>query len=102
MTEPTITCPNCRTDIRLTESLAAPLVAANRRQYERALAEKDRALADGEAAIRSERAILERERQALEVRVAERLATARTQIAAEETDRARRLSADDFDRKSRE
>jgi len=26
MTEPTITCPNCKTEIKLTESLAAPLI----------------------------------------------------------------------------
>jgi hypothetical protein len=27
MTDPTLTCPNCRTEIKLTESLAAPLIA---------------------------------------------------------------------------
>ena len=32
--DPTITCPHCRADIRLTESLAAPLVEATRAQYE--------------------------------------------------------------------
>jgi len=30
MTEPTIICPNCRTEIKLTESLAAPLLEATR------------------------------------------------------------------------
>lgn len=34
MTEPTITCPNCKTEIRLTESLAAPLLAATRKHFE--------------------------------------------------------------------
>ena len=28
MTEPTIICPNCNTEIKLNESLAAPLIAA--------------------------------------------------------------------------
>ncbi len=41
MTEPTIICPNCKTEIRLTESLAAPLIAATRQQFERQLAQKD-------------------------------------------------------------
>jgi hypothetical protein len=27
MTEPTITCPNCKTEIKLTESLAGPRIA---------------------------------------------------------------------------
>ncbi len=31
MAEPTITCPNCKTEIKLTESLAAPLVESIRR-----------------------------------------------------------------------
>jgi hypothetical protein len=31
MTEPTIICPNCKTEIKLTESLAAPLLADRRR-----------------------------------------------------------------------
>lgn len=38
MTEPIITCPNCKTEIKLTESLAAPLVEAQRQEYERRLA----------------------------------------------------------------
>lgn len=38
MAEPTITCPKCRTEIKLTESLAAPLIEATRRQYESQLA----------------------------------------------------------------
>lgn len=34
MTEPTIVCPNCKIEIRLTELLAAPLIAATRKQFE--------------------------------------------------------------------
>ena len=34
MTEPTITCPSCKSEIKLTESLAAPLIAATRAQFE--------------------------------------------------------------------
>lgn len=30
MTDPTITRPNCKADIKLTESLAAPLIEATR------------------------------------------------------------------------
>ena len=37
MTEPTIVCPKCGSEIRLTESLAAPLIAATRRQFEEQL-----------------------------------------------------------------
>jgi hypothetical protein len=39
MNEPTITCPNCKTEIKLTEWLAPPSVEATRQQYERKIAE---------------------------------------------------------------
>lgn len=33
MTEQTIVCPNCKTEFKLTESLAAPLIKVARRDY---------------------------------------------------------------------
>jgi len=46
MTEPTIVCPKCSNEIRLTESLAAPLIAATRLEFERRLqVERARAVA---------------------------------------------------------
>ncbi len=41
MNEPTITCPKCKTEIPLTESLAAPLIEATRKQFERKLSQKE-------------------------------------------------------------
>ena len=41
MSEPTITCPNCNQTIKLTESLAAPLVEATRHRFEQLLNQKD-------------------------------------------------------------
>ena len=52
MTEPTITCPNCKTEIRLTESLAAPLIAATRQQFEKQLSQKDAEIAQREQGVR--------------------------------------------------
>lgn len=40
MSEPTITCPKCNSEIKLTESLAAPLIAATRQQFQQRLAQK--------------------------------------------------------------
>lgn len=48
MTEPTIICPNCHTEVKLTESLAAPLIAATRKQFEQQLAQKDSDIAKRE------------------------------------------------------
>ena len=41
MSEPIIICPTCKTEIKLTESLAAPLIASTRLEYEKRLAQKD-------------------------------------------------------------
>ncbi len=47
--DPTITCPHCKTEVRLTESLAAPLVEATRAQYEAKLQAERAAIAKAEA-----------------------------------------------------
>jgi hypothetical protein len=41
MTEPTIVCPKCKAEIKLTESLAAPLIESTRREYEQRLSQKE-------------------------------------------------------------
>jgi hypothetical protein len=49
MNEPTITCPNCKSEIKLTESLAAPLIESTRRQYEEKLTAERQTIAQDEA-----------------------------------------------------
>ncbi len=52
MTEPTITCPKCKNEIKLTESLAAPLIESTRREFEKQLAQKEADIAKRETSIR--------------------------------------------------
>ena len=52
MTESTIICPNCKTEIKLTESLAAPLIESTRRQFEQQLAQKNSDIAQREQTVR--------------------------------------------------
>ena len=52
MTEPTIICPNCKFEIKLTESLAAPLLEATRLDFEQRIAQKDSDIATREQAMR--------------------------------------------------
>ena len=49
--EPTVKCPQCGSEIKLTESLAAPLLEATRREYEKVIAQKDREVAQRERAL---------------------------------------------------
>src|ERR1035437_5890879 len=97
MLEPTITCPTCKTEIRLTESLAAPLVEATRQQFQEKLSQKDKEIAQREQAIRDkETAVLEAKRtieQQVADQVAAQLKTARRQVIEEETKRAKQASA---------
>lgn len=49
MTDPTIICPNCKAEIKLTESLAAPLLNATRQEYDKQLQEQRASIAADEA-----------------------------------------------------
>ena len=58
MSDPTITCPHCKTEIKLTESLAAPLIDSTRKQYEQRIADKDADVARREESIREQQTAL--------------------------------------------
>jgi hypothetical protein len=71
MSEPTITCPNCKSRIRLTESVAAPLIRSIREQYEQKIAHQESDLAKREVAIREQQAVLASAKAGIERRVAD-------------------------------
>jgi len=106
MTEPTIICPNCKTEIKLTESLAAPLIEATRKQYEEQLAQKDSDIAAREKAAREKEKELTEAKARLDEQVADQVAKQlkedRTRIAAEEAKKAKLAAATDLEEKTRE
>ncbi len=102
MIEPTITCPNCATEIKLTESLAAPLIKATRQEYEARLAQKDQDVSQREAALTVRQKALEDAQRMLEEQVAERLKVERVAISADEAKKARQAAASDLEQKSTE
>ncbi|MGE0334791.1 MAG: DUF2130 domain-containing protein [Gammaproteobacteria bacterium] len=93
MSDPTLVCPHCHTEIRLTESLAAPLVEATRREYEARLARKDAETAARTDALRVRERELDAARlamaQSVAEQVAQEVATARVALAEEEARKAR-------------
>jgi hypothetical protein len=99
MTEPTLTCPACRTQIKLTESLAAPLIEATRKRLEAQLARKEAEIAGREAAIRDQQAEIAAARDAIDAQVATKVEQERGRIAAAEAQKAKRLVAIDVDEK---
>lgn len=106
MTEPTITCPNCKTEIRLTESLAAPLIAATRQQFERQLSQKDAEIAQREQGVRDKEKQIAEAKRTLDDQVAEQvgaqLKTERARVVAEESRRAKQAAAAELEGKARE
>jgi hypothetical protein len=95
MSEPTITCPNCRTEIKLTESLAAPLIESTRRDYEQRMAANNADVAAREAALRKREG-------SVDDQVAEKLGQERARIAADEAKKARLAIGADLEHKTRE
>ena len=106
MTEPTITCPNCKTEIRLTESLAAPLIAATRQQFERQLAQKDEDIAKREQGIRDKEKQIAEAKRTLDEQVADQvtaqLKSERIRVVAEESKKAKQAAAAELEGKARE
>lgn len=102
MSDPTITCPNCRTEIKLNESLAGPLIAATRQRYEKIIADKEQAIGAREATLRDRQADIERQKASIEEQINARLKTERETIAAEEAQKAKLRAASDLEHKAKE
>src|SRR5581483_1437567 len=102
MAEPTIVCPNCKKEIKLTESLAAPLIESTRQSFEKQLAQKDIDLAGREKSIQERLDALAKQRETLETQVAEKVQQEKAKIVIEESKKARQLLAADLEGKSKE
>jgi len=102
MTEPTIICPGCKIEIKLTESLAAPLIEATRRDYEKRLAQKDADMAKRDSLLREREEALSRAKEAIDDELKKRLKEERARIAADEARKAKLALSTDLDQKSRE
>lgn len=106
MADPTITCPNCGTEIKLTERLAAPLLEATKKEFEAKLAARNTEIVARERELRREAETLVTDRAALmrtvDDKVAEQLKVGRGRIAAEESRKAQLAVATDLEQKARE
>ena len=89
--EPTIKCPHCDSDIKLTESLAAPLLKVREGEFAR----RERELHE-----QAER--LERDRESVDRQVADKLVLERQRVAEEEQRKARHALGSEIESKQRE
>jgi hypothetical protein len=106
MTEPTISCPQCKTEIRLTESLAAPLIAATRKDFERRMATKEQEVAAREMGIREKEKEVTEAKSRMQEQVADQvsvqLKSERIRVVAEEARKANVAAAAEIEGKNRE
>jgi len=101
-TEPTIKCPKCNAEIKLTESLAAPLIESTRREYEQRLSKKDADIEKKIALLRDKEEALLKAKESIDDQVAEKVKLERSKIAAEEAKKAKLAIATDLEQKNKE
>ncbi len=102
MTEPTIPCPQCKTQIKLTESLAAPLVEATRREYERRMQQNSLECAKREEEVRQQELAFLKKKEEWKAAEQEKLRQERARIIAEEARRAEQKFSTDLGQKLQE
>ena len=102
MIEPIITCPNCSTEIKLTESSAAPIVQATRKEYEAKVAEKESDFSKREKELRILQKSINDSEKIIDERVSEKVKLERASIAADEAKKAKAAIASDLDEKANE
>ncbi|NMW31214.1 DUF2130 domain-containing protein [Altererythrobacter sp. RZ02] len=102
MEEPIIECPNCGTNIKLTESLAGPLVAATRSEFEAKLDAQKQKFEARELAIKSKEVELAEAETALDENVKELVKAERAKITDEEKRKAQLIANAEIEEKSKE
>ena len=80
-TEPTIKCPNCSAEIKLTESLGGPLIQTVRKEYEAKIAQKEQDVAKRESELRTLQEAVKYAQKAIDEQVAEKVEQERAVIA---------------------
>jgi hypothetical protein len=102
MAEPTVFCPQCKSEIKLTESLAAPLLESVRRDYEQRLSQKDNEISKREKSLNQRAESIEKAKQNLDHEIEQKLRAERTRIITEEAKKAKLALSDDLEQKIRE
>ena len=95
MSDPTLTCPECGTEIKLNESLAGPLLAEARQEFAEKLRRKN-------AEMAAQQAKLDAEQASLAAKLKRGVENARADIAREEAKKAAEKSAHDIAAKAKE
>lgn len=94
--EPQIICPHCRGEIKLTQTLAAPLIAETRRQFEQQLAAKESDFQSRETMLRDAQDALTRRSDAISEEIENRLKAEKAVLVEVEAAKARQALAEEI------
>jgi hypothetical protein len=94
--EPHVVCPKCSHQIPLTESIAAPLLEAERRKFQETLLERETEFARKSDELRAQQTDLAKAKEGLEEQIKQRLETERQQVIVAESRKAREQVANDL------
>ena len=94
--------PEVQNEIKLTESLAAPLIETVRQDFEKKIAQKDVDLASRETALKQREEAVAKSKEAIDAQVADKLQSERAKIAAEEAKKAKLALGNDLTQKTKE
>ena len=102
MNEAILRCPQCNTEIRVSESLAAPAIDAMRERSEHKVLQQMADIARRDAMIRQQQGEIANAQESIGRQIEETLEVERGRIAASESRKARLLLAIDLEQKDRE
>jgi hypothetical protein len=102
MSESTITCPYCKQDFRLDETLAAPFLERATRDLKNKLASKETEIAVSQADLRAREEALTKAKEDMDAQVADKLRRERARIAEEENRKAKQALAGEIEQRTRE
>jgi hypothetical protein len=102
MNDPIIICPKCKTEIKITESLAAPLIESMREQFDQKIALKDEEIQKREKILFEGQIALKLAETSIDDKVSTKIMVEREKIVIEEAKKARLAATMDLERKSRE
>jgi hypothetical protein len=102
MADQIITCPNCKTEIKLNEQLAGPLIKAIKKEYERKLQQKDSEITEREEEVRRQLKTIEKSKRSIDEQIEARTKTLRLEISTEEAAKARRVLKNELEQSFKE
>ena len=100
--EPIINCPSCQTEIKLTESLAAPAIETIKKQYQEKINEKELEISNREEFIQKKELELRNIQLKIDEQVLSKVEQERAKISIEEAKKAKILLGSELENKSKE